>query len=167
MGSQKTTPLVAVLMGSKSDWDIMKEAVSLLKEFGVDYDVRVLSAHRTPAELLAHIEKLENSGVSAYIAAAGMAAHLGGVVAAHTIKPVIGVPIDSGSLQGIDALLSMVQMPPGIPVATMGIGKPGAKNSALFIVSILANQYPELSTKLVHYRKAQAEKVLGESLELP
>jgi len=156
---------VAIVMGSKSDWEVMKNCASLLKEFAIDCESRVLSAHRTPHELAEWLMELHRQKVKIIIAAAGMAAHLGGVIASHTLVPVIGVPMDAGSLHGMDALLSMVQMPPGIPVATMGIGKPGAINAALFAAQILSLNNPELVHKLENYRKKQAEKVLNEKLD--
>lgn len=156
---------VAIIMGSKSDWETMKSCANLLSDFEIKIDYRVLSAHRTPHELSAWMEELTNRGTSVIIAAAGLAAHLGGVIASHSLLPVIGVPMDSGSLRGMDALLSMVQMPPGIPVAVMGIGKPGAVNAALFAIQILSMKDSSLVAKLEAYRKKQAEKVLSEKLE--
>ncbi|MDH4263409.1 MAG: 5-(carboxyamino)imidazole ribonucleotide mutase [Spirochaetia bacterium] len=156
---------VAIVMGSKSDWETMKNCALLLKEFNIKSEHRVLSAHRTPNELMTWLDELKQRECDVIIAAAGLAAHLGGVVASHSLMPVIGVPMDAGSLQGMDALLSMVQMPPGIPVAVMGIGKPGAINAALFAIQILSIKDPSLTTKLIAYRKAQAEKVLNEKLD--
>lgn len=156
---------VAIIMGSKSDWDVMKKCADTLKEFQVPCEARVLSAHRTPHELSLYLESLKAKKTRIIIAAAGLAAHLGGVIASHTILPVIGVPMDAGSMQGMDALLSMVQMPPGIPVGVMAVGKPGAVNAALFAVEILSLQSQELSEKLIGYRKKQAEKVLNEKLD--
>ena len=158
---------VAIIMGSKSDWAVMENSAKLLAQFGVSYDARVLSAHRTPEALAEQMETYEKNGLRVYIAAAGLAAHLGGVIASHTLLPVIGVPMDAGTLQGVDALYSMVQMPPGIPVSVMGIGKPGAVNAALYAVSILALAEPAYREKLVVYRKEQAQKVLSEKLDLP
>jgi phosphoribosylaminoimidazole carboxylase PurE protein len=156
---------VAIIMGSKSDWETMKNCVDLLREFGISIDYRVLSAHRTPNELADYIEELKKRQTSVIIAAAGLAAHLGGVIASHSLIPVIGVPMNAGSLNGIDALLSMAQMPPGIPVAVMGIGKPGAVNAALFAIQILSIKDNSLIEKLAAYRKTQSEKVLNEKLE--
>jgi 5-(carboxyamino)imidazole ribonucleotide mutase len=158
-------PLVAVIMGSKSDWETMKEAASTLAEFGIPYEPRVLSAHRTPAETAEYASQAEGRGIEVIIAAAGGAAHLAGVIAAHTLVPVLGVPMESASLKGLDSLLSMVQMPGGIPVGTLGIGKAGAKNAALLAVAILANKHPEYREKLRTFRAAQARKVLAQTVE--
>jgi len=156
--------LVAIVMGSKSDWELMRHADEMLTQFGVQHECRVLSAHRTPDPLRDYIGDAERRGVEVWIAAAGGAAHLGGVVAAHTVKPVLGVPIPSTSLNGIDSLLAIVQMPAGIPVGTLAIGKPGATNAALLAVSILAASRPPLTEKLKQYRADQAKKILGETL---
>jgi 5-(carboxyamino)imidazole ribonucleotide mutase len=153
-------PLVAVVMGSKSDWDVMKNAADTLDKLGVPCDVRVLSAHRTPDQLFAHIAEMEGQGVEVFIAAAGGAAHLAGVVAAKTLLPVLGVPMES-KLQGLDSLLSMVQMPAGIPVGTLAIGKAGAVNAALFAVAILANKHEKYREPLRKYREEQAKAVLA------
>ncbi len=161
-----SNPLVSILMGSKSDWEsTMKFAQETLAQFGVPCESRVLSAHRTPEALTEYLKSAEARGVEVFIGGAGGAAHLAGVIAAQTIKPVLGVPVESASLKGLDSLLSMVQMPGGIPVGTLAIGKPGAINAALLAVAILAVSRPELREKLVAYRKKQAEKVLKESLE--
>ena len=157
-------PLVAVIMGSKSDWDTMQHAAKTLEEFGVPHECRVLSAHRTPAAATAYVSEAEGRGVEVLIAAAGGAAHLAGVAAAHTLLPVLGVPIESASLKGMDSLLSTVQMPGGIPVGTLAIGKAGAVNAALLAVAILANSRPELRAKLRLYRDNQARKVLESTL---
>lgn len=157
--------LVAVVMGSKSDWEVMRNVQETLKEFGVASVSRVLSAHRTPAPLVKFLEEQETGGTEVFIAAAGGAAHLAGVVAAHTTFPVLGVPMESQYLKGMDSLLSTVQMPAGIPVGTLAIGKPGAVNAALLAVAILANSRPELRQKLKDYRKKQADKILKETLE--
>jgi len=151
-------------MGSKSDWELMRHADEMLARFDVSHESRVLSAHRTPDELRAHIAEAEARGVEVWIAAAGGAAHLAGVVAAHTVKPVLGVPIPSTSLNGLDSLLAIVQMPAGIPVGTLAIGKPGATNAALLAVSILATSRPPLAAKLREYRAEQAKIVLGETV---
>ncbi len=154
---------VAVIMGSKSDWDTMKAASDTLKEFGVAHECRVLSAHRTPAQLTDYIASAEARGCQAFIAGAGGAAHLAGVIAAQTFRPVLGVPIES-KLQGLDSLLSIVQMPAGIPVATFAIGKAGATNAALFAVSLLGAVEPERLAQIEQYRAKRAEKVLAETL---
>ena len=159
------TPLVAVIMGSKSDWDVMKNASDTLKEFGIEHECRVLSAHRTPAEAAQFVSGARGRGVEVMIAAAGGAAHLAGVTAAHTTLPVLGVPMDSPNLKGLDSLLSTVQMPAGIPVATLAIGKAGAINAALCAISILAAKRPELHDKIERYRKSKAEKILAEKLD--
>lgn len=159
-----SSPLVAVVMGSTSDWDVMRATDSTLARFDVAHECRVLSAHRTPAELEQYIKECAAGGTEVFIAAAGGAAHLAGVVAAHTVAPVLGVPMESPSLKGLDSLLAMVQMPAGIPVGTLAIGKAGATNAALLAVAILATSRPELKAKLESYRKEQAEKVLGETL---
>jgi 5-(carboxyamino)imidazole ribonucleotide mutase len=157
-------PLVSILMGSKSDLEMLQPARDALTDMGVAHEVRVLSAHRTPDALFAYVADAEKRGVEVFIAAAGGAAHLPGVVAAKTTRPVLGVPIPSGHLAGFDALLAIVQMPKGIPVATFAVGKAGAGNAALFAVAILAGKRPELGTKLVDWRKAQADKLLKESV---
>src|SRR5438477_11580682 len=151
---------VAVIMGSKSDWETMRHADELLARFGVTHECRVLSAHRTPDALTSYIKEAEERGAEVFIAAAGGAAHLAGVVAAQTLVPVLGVPMESQSLKGLDSLLSMVQMPAGIPVATLAIGKAGAVNAALFAAAILANKYPEIREAVGRYREAQAKAVL-------
>src|SRR5882672_11441036 len=154
-------PLVIVIMGSKSDWDIMQHADALLTQFGIEHECRVLSAHRTPAATAEYVSKAESRGVQVVIAAAGGAAHLAGVCAAHTTLPVLGVPMTS-ALNGLDSLLSTVQMPGGIPVGTLGIGKAGATNAGLLAAAILALTRPDLQKKLHAYRQAQSDKVLGE-----
>jgi 5-(carboxyamino)imidazole ribonucleotide mutase len=158
------TPLVAVIMGSKSDWEVMRQAGEVLSKFGVAHESRVLSAHRTPAQTAEYVSQAESRGTEVIIAAAGGAAHLAGVCAAHTVLPVLGVPMESASLKGMDSLLSTVQMPAGIPVGTLAIGAPGARNAALLAVAILANSRPELREKLKQFRKEQSEKVLRETL---
>ena len=157
-------PLVAVIMGSKSDWGTMRQAAEVLEEFGVAHECRVLSAHRTPAETARYVGEAESRGIEAIIAAAGGAAHLAGVCAAHTLVPVLGVPMESAALKGLDSLLSTVQMPAGIPVGTLGIGAAGARNAALLAVAILANSRPELRERLREFRAKQSEKVLRETL---
>ena len=152
-------PLVAVIMGSKSDWDTMRHADETLSEFGVAHECRVMSAHRSPSLAAELASTAESRGLEVVIAAAGGAAHLAGVLAAHTTLPVLGVPMKSDALNGLDSLLSTVQMPGGIPVATLAIGKPGAINAALFAVAILANSRPELRQKLHEFRAAQEKKI--------
>jgi 5-(carboxyamino)imidazole ribonucleotide mutase len=159
-----TQPLVSILMGSKSDLEVMQPARDALTEMGVGHEVRVLSAHRTPDALFTYVADAEKRGVEVFIAGAGGAAHLPGVVAAKTTRPVLGVPIPSGHLLGLDALLAIVQMPKGIPVATFAVGKAGAGNAALFAVAILAGKRPELASKLTTWRKEQADKLLKESV---
>jgi 5-(carboxyamino)imidazole ribonucleotide mutase len=156
--------LVAVIMGSKSDWETMRHSDEALSRFGVAHECRVLSAHRTPEALSEYIKGAEKRGVEVIIAAAGGAAHLAGVIAAQTLVPVLGVPIESQSLKGLDSLLSMVQMPGGIPVGTLAIGKAGATNAALLAIAILANTRPHLREQLKQFRAEQAQKVLGETL---
>ena len=158
------TPLVAVIMGSKSDWETMRQADETLTNFGVPHECRVLSAHRTPKETAEYVAAAESRGIEVVIAAAGGAAHLAGVCAAHTLLPVLGVPIESAALKGLDSLLSTVQMPGGIPVGTLAIGSAGARNAALLAVAILANQRPELREKLRRFRAEQSQKVLRETL---
>ncbi|MEK7682398.1 MAG: 5-(carboxyamino)imidazole ribonucleotide mutase [Chloroflexota bacterium] len=153
-------PLVAVIMGSKSDWETMTHAAQTLDKLGVPYEVRVLSAHRTPDELAAYAESAEKRGLEVIIAGAGGAAALPGAVAAKTALPVLGVPMESQSLKGMDSLLSMVQMPAGIPVGTLAIGKAGAINAALLAAAILANKHADVRRALRDYRKAQSQAVL-------
>ena len=157
-------PLVAVIMGSKSDWETMRHADEMLGKFGVAHECRVLSAHRTPAQTAEYVAQAEARGLEAIIAAAGGAAHLAGVCAAHTVLPVLGVPMESASLKGLDSLLSTVQMPAGIPVGTLAIGAAGARNAALLAIAILANSRPELREKLRQFRAEQAERVLRETV---
>lgn len=159
-----TKPLVAVIMGSKSDWEVMRQSSDMLKSFEVPHECRVLSAHRTPRETAEYISGAEANGMEVVIAAAGGAAHLAGVCAAHTVLPVLGVPMESAALKGLDSLLSTVQMPAGIPVGTLAIGGPGARNAALLAIAILANSRPDLRDKLRRYRTEQSRKVLAETL---
>jgi 5-(carboxyamino)imidazole ribonucleotide mutase len=159
-----TAPLVAVIMGSKSDWETMRHADEMLTQFGVQHECKVMSAHRTPALTAEYTAKAEARGIEVIIAAAGGAAHLAGVVAAHSVLPVLGVPMESQALKGMDSLLSTVQMPAGIPVGTLAIGKPGAINAALLAVAILANHRPDLRKKLHAFREEQARKVKQETL---
>ena len=158
-GKDHSKPLVAVIMGSKSDWDTMRHADETLSDFGVEHECRVMSAHRSPSLAAEFATNAEARGFEVVIAAAGGAAHLAGVLAAHTTLPVLGVPMRSDALNGLDSLLSTVQMPGGIPVATLAIGKPGAINAALFAVAILANTRPELRQKLHDFRAAQEKKI--------
>lgn len=151
---------VAIMMGSQSDLPTMQEAEKILKEFGVGCEMRVLSAHRTPAETAQYAEELKSRGVKIVIAGAGGSAALAGVVAAHTNLPVIGIPIQETALNGMDSLLSTVQMPPGVPVAAVAIGKPGAKNAALLAIRILALSNEDLDNKLAQFMTAQREKIL-------
>ena len=151
--------LVGIIMGSQSDWETMKHADETLTQFGVAHECRVISAHRSPGLALEFGTTAEARGIEVIIAAAGGAAHLAGVLAAHTTLPVLGVPMRSEALNGLDSLLSTVQMPGGIPVATLAIGKPGAVNAALFAVAILANSRPELREKLHRFREAQEAKI--------
>jgi len=157
-------PLVAVIMGSKSDWETMRHADELLTQLGVPHECKVMSAHRTPGLTAEYAAKAEASGIEVIIAAAGGAAHLAGVVAAHTVLPVLGVPMESQALKGMDSLLSTVQMPAGIPVGTLAIGKPGAINAALLAVAILANHRPDLRKKLHDFREKQAREVKQQTL---
>ncbi len=157
-------PLVAIIMGSDSDWPVMKNAAQMLADFGVAYEARVVSAHRTPDLMFEFAETAIAQGFQVIIAGAGGAAHLPGMVAAKTTLPVLGVPVPSKHLQGQDSLLSIVQMPKGIPVATFAIGDAGAANAGLFAVAMLANQDAALAEKLATFRKKQAEKVHAMSL---
>ena len=158
-GKNDSKPLVAVIMGSKSDWDTMRHADETLSDFGIEHECRVISAHRSPSLASEFGSTAESRGLEVVIAAAGGAAHLAGVLAAHTTLPVLGVPMRSDALNGLDSLLATVQMPGGIPVATLAIGKPGAINAALFAVAILANTRPELRQKLHDFRAAQEKKI--------
>jgi len=152
-------PRVLIIMGSDSDLPVMQETARILDEFTVPYNMTVASAHRTPARTMKLVRDAEKNGVDVIIGAAGMAAHLPGVIASHTVLPVIGVPLDASPLNGIDALLSIVQMPPGIPVATVSVGKAGAKNAAILAVQIMARKYPELTKKLLDHRQKMAKEV--------
>ena len=157
-------PIVAIIMGSKSDWETMKHASQVLDEFGVPHDCQIMSAHRTPAFAKIYIEDAHKRGIEVIIAGAGGAAHLAGVAASHTILPVLGVPMETSALNGLDSLLSTVQMPGGIPVGTLAIGKAGAKNAGLLAVAILALARPGLKEKLVKFRIALTETVLKDKL---
>lgn len=154
-------PLVAIIMGSDSDWPVMKNAAQMLADFGVTYEAKVVSAHRTPDLMFKFAETAASEGYQIIIAGAGGAAHLPGMVAAKTTLPVLGVPVPSKHLQGQDSLLSIVQMPKGIPVATFAIGEAGAANAGLFAVSILANQDTGLAKKLAEFRAKQSDKVIN------
>ena len=160
-------PLVGVIMGSRSDWDTMRNAGETLAEFGVPYETRIVSAHRTPHLLAEYAGSAAERGLEVVIAGAGGAAHLPGMAAAYTVVPVLGVPIESKTLKGVDSLLSIVQMPSGIPVGTLAIGKAGATNAALLAVAILANSRPELRAKLSAFREKQTAKVLKDVLKDP
>ena len=161
----ETNPLIGVIMGSTSDWETMKHAVELLEQFGVPHEAKVVSAHRTPNLMVEYAETAEERGLKAIIAGAGGAAHLPGMTAGHTLVPVIGVPVQSRALSGMDSLLSIVQMPAGVPVATMAIGKAGAINAALQAIMILGNEDGELREKLREFRANWAAQV--ESSVLP
>jgi 5-(carboxyamino)imidazole ribonucleotide mutase len=164
MSNDSKQPLVGILMGSKSDWETMQAAAKILEEFGVPHEAKVASAHRSPALVTEFVTTAEKRGLEVIIAAAGLAAHLPGVVAAQTLLPVLGVPMHSNALGGLDALLAIAQMPGGVPVGTLAIGSPGAKNSALLAIRILANSRPELRKKLAAYHEKMAEAVARETL---
>lgn len=169
MNSQKFAtpspdPLVGVIMGSTSDWETMQHAAAILQQFNVPYETKVVSAHRTPAWLTEYATTAEVRGLHVIIAGAGGAAHLPGMVASQTVLPVLGVPVQSRALNGLDSLLSIVQMPAGIPVATLAIGVAGAKNAALLTIAILATHNAELREKLHQFRQEQTEKVLNDTL---
>ncbi|MFP6802144.1 MAG: 5-(carboxyamino)imidazole ribonucleotide mutase [Pseudomonadales bacterium] len=157
---------VAILMGSDSDLPVMQSTVDVLKSFGIEYEVRITSAHRTPEDTRSYVSDADARGCAVFIAAAGMAAHLAGAVSAHTLRPVIGVPIDAGPLQGFDALLSTVQMPGGIPVAGVAIGKAGAKNAAYLAVQILGVSNEALHRALIDERQANAEAIRQKNIDL-
>jgi 5-(carboxyamino)imidazole ribonucleotide mutase len=157
-------PLVAIIMGSKSDWETMRNAAETLAHFEVSYECRIVSAHRTPALMVQFAAAAELRGFEVIIAGAGGAAHLPGMVAANTLIPVLGVPVESHALKGMDSLLSIVQMPGGVPVGTLAIGRAGAVNAALLAVAILANSRPDLREKLRKFREDQTAKVLNDSL---
>jgi 5-(carboxyamino)imidazole ribonucleotide mutase len=157
-------PLVAVIMGSSSDWETMQHTVDVLERFGVEHERHIVSAHRTPVWMAEFATGAEARGVEVIIAGAGGAAHLPGMVAAHTVLPVLGVPVQSAALQGLDSLLSIVQMPGGVPVGTLAIGRAGATNAGILAVSILANSRPDLRTRLREFRAEQTQKVRQERL---
>ena len=162
--STSPLPLVGVIMGSKSDWETMRHASELLTEFGVPHECRIVSAHRTPDLMNEYAQSAESRGLEVVIAGAGGAAHLPGMVASQTVLPVLGVPVQSRTLSGMDSLLSIVQMPGGIPVGTLAIGEAGSRNAGLLAVRILANTRPELRVKLHDFQKRQRDRVMGESL---
>ena len=157
---------VAIIMGSDSDLPVVEASFSILESFGVKYTKNVMSAHRTPHDVMELIKRSEENGCKVFIAAAGMAAHLAGAVAAHSTKPVIGIPIESGGMGGIDSLLSTAMMPPGVPVATVAVGKSGAKNSAILAVQILATSDDELAQKLKDYKSNMRKEVLDKDKKL-
>jgi 5-(carboxyamino)imidazole ribonucleotide mutase len=161
------TPLVGVVMGSRNDYAVMKSAVELLREFGVPHEARVVSAHRTPDLLFAYAEQARPRGLRVIIAGAGGAAHLPGMLAAKTIVPVLGVPIAATALQGMDALLSIAQMPKGVPVGTLAIGASGAANAALLAIATLATTDAALAERLTAWRNARRDEVLAQTLEAP
>ncbi|MCH9655834.1 MAG: 5-(carboxyamino)imidazole ribonucleotide mutase [Gimesia sp.] len=161
--SENSSPLVGVIMGSQSDWDTMKEGAAILEQFGVEHECRVVSAHRTPDWMNEYAKTAEERGLEVIIAGAGGAAHLPGMVAAQTVLPVLGVPVKSRALKGLDSLLSIVQMPGGVPVGTLAIGESGAKNAALLAIRILGNSRPELRQKMHDFCKNQTESVLDNS----
>jgi 5-(carboxyamino)imidazole ribonucleotide mutase len=158
-------PLVAVIMGSQSDWDTMRHAADILQQFGVPHDCQIVSAHRTPDWLAEFASGAEGRGIEVIIAGAGGAAHLPGMAAAQTVLPVLGVPVESQALRGLDSLLSIAQMPGGVPVGTLAIGKAGATNAGLLAVAILANSRPELREKLHKYRDEQTANIRGTKLD--
>ena len=160
------TPKVLILMGSDSDFSIMESCLKVLKEFEIDSEIRVHSAHRTPEETRILVQSAQSKGFELIVAAAGLAAHLPGVCAALTPLPIIGVPIDNGPLRGVDALYSIVQMPPGVPVACMGIGKIGAKNAGIYAAEVLSLKYSFLREKLIAFREEQRKQVLEKDINL-
>ena len=162
--TSSSTPLVGVVMGSKSDWDTMQHVKEVLEQFDVPHECRIVSAHRTPLWLAEYAAEAEGRGLEVIIAGAGGAAHLPGMMAAQTLLPVLGVPVESKALKGMDSLLSIVQMPRGIPVGTLAIGQSGAVNAALLAIAILANSRPDLREKLRKYRDNQTGKVMGDEL---
>jgi 5-(carboxyamino)imidazole ribonucleotide mutase len=166
MSSARAQPVIGVLMGSDSDWETMQHACEVLKEFGIAFEARVVSAHRTPDEMFAYAEQARERGIKMIIAGAGGAAHLPGMLASKSVIPVLGVPVPSKYLRGEDSLLSIVQMPKGVPVATFAIGEAGAANAALFAVSVLASSDAALARKLAQYRATQTEKARNMTLPL-
>ena len=164
MSSPDRAPVVGVIMGSKSDWETLRHADQVLKDFDIPHECRVVSAHRTPVQMAEYAQAAEARGLKVIIAGAGGAAHLPGMVAAHTTLPVLGVPVESAVLKGVDSLLSIVQMPGGVPVGTLAIGKAGATNAALLAVAILATADPALAEKLKAYRTLQTARVREDTL---
>lgn len=158
-------PLVGIIMGSKSDWATMKAASDILEKFGIPHESKIVSAHRTPDLLVEYAKSAEKRGLEVIIAGAGGAAHLPGMVASMTVLPVLGVPVQSKALSGLDSLLSIVQMPGGIPVGTLAIGEAGAKNAAILAASILGNKYPDFRENLRKFRDQQTDSVLNDTLE--
>jgi 5-(carboxyamino)imidazole ribonucleotide mutase len=165
MSDEKTSPLVSVIMGSRTDWETMKHASDILTSLGVPHECEVVSAHRTPDRMAEFAKSAESRGIEVIIAGAGGAAHLPGMTAAHTLVPVLGVPVQSKALNGLDSLLSIVQMPGGIPVGTLAIGAAGAKNAGLLAAQILATTRPELREKLRAFREKQTEEVRNSTLD--
>jgi 5-(carboxyamino)imidazole ribonucleotide mutase len=166
-GREMPEPLVGVVMGSASDWETMRHAAETLERFGVPHERRVVSAHRTPDLMASYAKDAEDRGLEVIVAGAGGAAHLPGMIAAHTTVPVLGVPVESRALKGVDSLLSIAQMPAGVPVGTLAIGRAGATNAALLAVAILANTRPTLRERLRGFRREQAEKAAGSELPGP
>lgn len=164
MSAEKSGPLVGIIMGSKSDWDTMQHAADILRRFDVTFETRVVSAHRTPNWMCEYAQSSESRGLQVIIAGAGGAAHLPGMVASQTLLPVLGVPVQSQALNGLDSLLSIVQMPAGIPVGTLAIGKAGAINAALLAIAVLATSRPDLRHRLRAYRQQQSDDVLAQEL---
>lgn len=164
MAEHNTRPLVGILMGSKSDLEVMSAAADILRELQVPHEVRIMSAHRTPDRVAEYSSSAEGRGIEVLIAGAGGAAHLPGVIAAYTTLPVLGVPIAATALNGLDALLAIVQMPKGIPVGTLAVGKPGAANAGLLAAAILARKLPELAERLKEWRAARREEVLKQEI---
>jgi 5-(carboxyamino)imidazole ribonucleotide mutase len=165
MHAPSDRPLVGVIMGSKSDWETMRHASQTLDRLKVPHECRIVSAHRTPKRMTEYAETAESRGIEVIIAGAGGAAHLPGMTAAHTVLPVLGVPVESHALKGMDSLLSIVQMPGGVPVGTLAIGKAGAINAALLAVSIVSASRPEIRDRLRRFREEQTAKVLEDTLE--
>ena len=166
MDEKKMMPLVGIVMGSDSDLKVMQETAAVLKQFEIPYEMTIASAHRTPQRAAEFSSTARQRGIRVIIAGAGHAAHLAGAMAAHTTLPIIGVPIDSSAFQGLDALLATVQMPPGVPVATVAVGKPGARNAGILAVQILATADSELSEKLDDFKADMAEKVLKKASQV-
>ncbi len=165
VAQQKASPLVSIIMGSKSDWPTMKHAADVLTDFGVTYESKVVSAHRTPDLLFEFAKSAASRGIEVIIAGAGGAAHLPGMCASQTVLPVLGVPVESRALKGLDSLLSIAQMPAGVPVGTLAIGEAGATNAGLLAISILANSRPQLRKKLSQFRTHQTSAVLKTKLK--